>query len=102
MKMNVDFGTHYYELEFVPFLGLTSESYQHGFNEWYYELVEESDTSGMPIHCYRKREELDYDTLDIQVILDWFIHASPECQVKVVNQHNGCTVPNTHVPTLYF
>ena len=102
MKMNVDFSTHIYEIEFTPFLGERGDAYREEFDRWYYEEVEYQEDDGTVTHCLQQRFDLDYEHLDIEVVLDWFKIASPDCDVKIISHHLGDDGCDKTLPTICF
>lgn len=76
MKVNISFAQYVATIEFQPFLGEDIEKYQEAFEEWYLEEVEEG--------IREQRSDLDYEVFDTQVIIDWLLKASPECDAKII------------------
>lgn len=102
MRMNIDFASHVYEIDFIPFLGEGGEEYQKGFENWYYEEVVCQDENGNEIYCLQQRSDLRYDCFDIEVVLDWFKIASPNCGIKVVSCFFDSKNNDKTLPTICF
>ena len=102
MRMNVDFASHVYEIDFIPFLGEGGEEYQKGFENWYYAEVACHDENGNEIYCLQQRSDLKYDCFDIDVVLDWFKIESPNCGIKVVACFFDSKKCDKTLPTIYF
>ena len=72
MKVNIGFAQYVATIEFKAFLGEDVEA----FEDWYFEELEDG--------TIRKRPNLNNEVFDAQVIIDWLLEASPECNAKII------------------
>lgn len=101
MRMNVDFATHIYEIEFEPFLGTNSKEYQENFEKWYYEEVTEY-INGEKYIILKQRNDLKYDSFGIDVIFDWMKEFSPNSKPRIIKQFIGRKGYNSKLPSINF
>ena len=76
MKVNIGFAQYVATIEFKAFLGEDVDTYKEAFEDWYFEELEDG--------TIRKRPNLNNEVFDAQVIIDWLLEASPECNAKII------------------
>lgn len=76
MKVNIDFAQYVATIEFKPFLGEDIEKYKEAFEDWYFVELKDGTIIARP--------DLNYEVFDAQVIIDWLLEASPECDAKII------------------
>lgn len=94
MKVNIDFAQYVATIEFKPFLGEDIEEYQDAFEDWYFE----EDENGK----IRKRSDLTNDVFDAQVIIDWMLEVSPECDAKIIETFLKSGEEDKNLPYMCF
>jgi len=101
MRMNVDFASHVYEIEFEPFLGEEEMNYQNAFEEWYYEEVT-MNIDGEECFVLQQKSTLPYTRFGINVVLDWMKQTSPASNPKIIKKTIGRKGYNKKLPSICF
>ena len=95
MKVNVDFAQYVATIEFEPFLGDDIKAYQKAFNSWFF-IVNKKGT------IIKQNPDLHYDSLDLQVIMDWLKIASPNCKARILEPFLKVGEEDKSLPYLCF
>ncbi|MBR2785944.1 MAG: hypothetical protein IKD76_00305 [Clostridia bacterium] len=99
MKVVIGFPTMASIIEFEPFLGNNIEVYREAFDNWYYEEVPSIYMGGT---ICKQRSDLNYTTLDVNVIIDWIKEVAPESNPVVLVEMMEPDDVDPALPGMYF